>query len=84
MHIVNQNNLFLKPNTKHRPHSKHTAASRNPLDQDPPQMVVDKRKTAHGHTMADVEKQILDWQDEMRAERDQRNRLILPADEANR
>lgn len=83
MHIVNQNNLFLKPNTKHREYSKHTAVSRNPLDQNPPQMVVDKRKTAHGHTMADVEKQILDWQDEMRAERDQRIRLIVPAGAAN-
>lgn len=83
MHIVNQNNLFVKPNTKHR-QSKYNATSRIPLDQDPPQMVEDKRKTAHGHTMADVEKQILDWQDEMRAERDQRNRLIHPADAENR
>lgn len=63
MHIVKSSIHF-----QHSDSESHRSATPNRPEADPDHAnrVASKKKAGYGHTMADVEKQILDWQEEMK------------------
>lgn len=64
MHIVKSSTRFQQSENQSHRNSGSTGPSWPEADNE--HRTESKKKTGYGHTMADVEKQILDWQEEMK------------------
>ncbi len=66
MHIVKSSTRFQQSDSLSHRNSNSATQSRPETDQDNAHRAEPKKRTGYGHTMADVEEQILDWQEEMK------------------
>ena len=78
MHIVKSSTRFQQSENQSQRNSGSTGPSWPEADPDHEYRVASKKKAGYGHTMVDVEKQILDWQEEMKQDSESLNVLRQP------